>query len=100
RADGAFEQHVALKLLRSDADIHSVRFHAERNILARLEHPGIARLLDGGATPQGRPYTVMEFVEGVSLTKYCRQRHSSLPERLALFSQICEAVAFAHRHLV
>jgi tetratricopeptide (TPR) repeat protein len=100
RADGAFNQRVALKLLRSEADIHGVRFHAERNILARLEHPGIARLLDGGTTPQGRPYTVMEFVEGRTIVDYCNVRGASLTERLTLFCQVCEAVAFAHRNLV
>jgi serine/threonine protein kinase/Tfp pilus assembly protein PilF len=100
RADGAFDQLAALKLLRSEADIHSARFHAERNILARLEHPGIARLLDGGATPQGRPYTVMEFVEGRTIIEHCKERKASRAERLALFAQVCDAVAFAHRNLV
>src|SRR6185312_15283575 len=64
RADGAFEQRVALKLLRYEAAGEMERFHAERRILARLEHPGIARILDGGIAPDGRPYTVMEYVEG------------------------------------
>ncbi len=100
RADGAFEQRVALKLLRSEADIHGARFQAERNILARLEHPGIARLLDGGSTAQGRPYTVMEFVQGSSIIDYGNARHASRSERLGLFLQVCGAVAFAHRNLV
>ena len=100
RADGAFEQRVALKLLRYEAAGQMERFHAERHILARLEHPEIARLLDGGMAPDGRPYTVMEYVEGRSLTEYCRERASSLHERLNLFTKVCDAVAFAHRNLV
>jgi serine/threonine-protein kinase len=100
RADAAFEQRAALKLLRYEAVGEVERFHAERRILARLEHPGIARLLDGGLAPDGRPYTAMEYVEGRSLTDYCREHRSSLRERLALFKQVCDAVAFAHRNLV
>ncbi|MEO5560861.1 MAG: serine/threonine-protein kinase, partial [Dokdonella sp.] len=100
RADATFEQRAALKLLRYEAAGQMERFHAERRILARLEHPGIARLLDGGVAQDGRPYTVMEYVEGQSLTDYCRARHASLRERLALFAQVCDAVAFAHRNLV
>ena len=100
RADGAFEQRAALKLLRYEAVGEMQRFHAERRILARMEHPGIARLLDGGTTPDGRPFTVMEFVEGRSLTDYCREHRYSLQQRLELFAQVCDAVAFAHRNLV
>jgi serine/threonine-protein kinase len=100
RADAAFEQCAALKLLRYEAAGEMERFHAERRILARLEHPGIARLLDGGMAPDGRPYTVMEYVEGRSLIDYCEERRSPLRERLALFAQVCDAVAFAHRNLV
>lgn len=100
RADAAFEQRAALKLLRYEAAGQLDRFHAERQILARLEHPGIARLLDGGTTADGRPYTVMEYVEGRSLTDYCAEHLLSLRERLALFGQVCDAVAFAHRNLV
>ncbi len=100
RIDKAFEQRAALKLLRHEAAAQAERFHAERRILARLEHPGIARLLDGGTTSDGRPFTVMEYVEGVTLTRYCRERGANLHERLALFMQVCDAVAFAHRNLV
>nr|HPG95592.1 serine/threonine-protein kinase [Dokdonella sp.] len=100
RTDASFEQRAALKLLRYEAAGQVERFHAERRILARLEHPGIARLLDGGMTADGRPYTVMEYVEGIPLTRYCRQRGASLRERLALFMQACDAVAFAHRNLI
>jgi tetratricopeptide (TPR) repeat protein len=100
RADAAFEQQAALKLLRYEAVGQLERFHAERRILASLEHPGIARLLDGGMAPDGRPYTVMEYVEGQSLTAYCNEHHATLHERLALFTQVCDAVAFAHRNLI
>jgi eukaryotic-like serine/threonine-protein kinase len=100
RADNAFEQKAALKLLRYEAVGQMDRFHAERRILAKLEHSGIARLLDGGMAPDGRPYTVMEYVSGQSLTDYCKTQHLSLPKRLALFAQVCDAVAFAHRNLV
>ena len=100
RADGVFEQRAALKLLRFEAVGEMQRFDAERRILARLEHRGIARLLDGDTTPDGRPYTVMEYVEGRSLTEFAREQGLSLHERLDLFMQVCDAVAFAHRNLV
>jgi eukaryotic-like serine/threonine-protein kinase len=100
RVDAAFEQRAALKLLRHDAVSQLDRFHAERRILARLEHPGIARLLDGGLSADGRPYTVMEYVAGRSLTEYCRAEAATLNARLALFIQVCDAVAFAHRNLI
>lgn len=100
RADAEFEQRAALKLLRHEAVGQLDRFHGERQILARLEHPGIARLLDGGMTADGRPYTVMEYVEGRTLTEFCRENGSSLRERVNLFEQVCDAVAFAHRNLV
>jgi serine/threonine-protein kinase len=100
RADASFEQRAALKLLRYEAAGELQRFHAERQILARLEHPGIARLLDGGVADDGRPYTVMEYVEGRSSTDHCRARAASLRERLSLFLQVCDAVAYAHRNLV
>ncbi|MEO8010364.1 MAG: protein kinase [Dokdonella sp.] len=98
RSDAAFEQRAALKLLRYEAVAEIDRFQSERRILAKFEHAGIARLLDGGMAPDGRPYTVMEYVEGQSITDYCRARASSLHERRALFAAVCEAVAFAHRH--
>ncbi len=100
RADGAFEQRVALKLLRRESGGEMPRFHAERQILARLEHRGIARILDGGVAPDGRPYTVVEYVEGRSLSEFCAERRASLHERLTLFMAVCDAVAFAHRNLV
>ncbi|HEV7490679.1 MAG TPA: serine/threonine-protein kinase, partial [Rhodanobacteraceae bacterium] len=100
RADGAFEQRVALKLLRRESGGEMPRFHAERKILARLEHRGIARILDGGVAADGRPYTVVEYVEGRSLSEFCSERRASLQERLTLFMEVCDAVAFAHRNLV
>ena len=100
RADGQFEQQVALKLLRPDAVEHLGRFIAERRILARLEHPGIARLYDAGVADDGRPYMVMELVEGVPITAWCREHGATLHERLDLFLQACSAVAYAHQNLV
>jgi predicted Ser/Thr protein kinase len=100
RADGNFEQRVAIKLLQRDAAAQMERFQAERQILARLEHPGIARLYDGGVTEDGRPFMTMEFVEGRSITEYCLITHASFEQRLALFIQVCDAVAYAHRNLI
>ena len=100
RADGSFDQKVAIKLLQQDAVAQLERFQTERQILARLEHPGIARLYDGGISEDGRPYMVMEFVEGQSIIDYCMLKRCSLSERLGLFVQVCEAVAYAHRNLV
>ena len=100
RADGQFEQQVALKLLRPDAIEHLGRFIAERRILARFEHPGIARLHDAGVADDGRPYMVMELIDGVPITEWCRQRSATLHERLDLFLQTCDAVAYAHQNLV
>ena len=100
RADGQFEHRVALKLLRHDAVEHLGRFIAERRILASLQHPGISRLYDAGVAEDGRPYMVMELVEGVSITCWCAQQKATLQQRLALFTQVCDAVVFAHQNLV
>lgn len=100
RADGAFDQSVAIKVLKPEAVAELDRFHAERRILARLEHPGIGRLLGGGVADDGRPYAVLELVSGHSLTEHCRAAGSDLAERLRLFGQVCNAVAYAHRHLI
>ena len=101
RADGAFEQEAALKLIRSDAWNPDVgrRFEVERQILAKLDHPNIARLLDGGEVGDGRPYLVMELVEGQSIDAYCDRRRLTLAQRLELFEQVCRAVRHAHRSL-
>ena len=102
RADDEFEQRVAIKLMRPGfaSDLDLKRFKSERQIAAVLDHPNVARLLDGGATPEGAPYFVMEHVEGGPLLEYCRERGLSVRERLILFRQICAAVQYAHQHLV
>lgn len=97
-----FEKHVALKLLQRDLVSEATvrRFHNERQILARLEHPLIARLLDGGTTEDGRPFLVMEYVEGVPIDEYCDELKLSVRKRLGLFLKVCSALAFAHQNLV
>jgi eukaryotic-like serine/threonine-protein kinase len=100
RADAQFEQRAALKVIRHEAAPYLERFEAERRILARLDHPGIARLLDGGIAPDARPYAVMEYVEGESLLRHCDMVRADLDTRLRLFMQVCDAVAYAHRNLV
>ena len=102
RADGAFEQRVALKLVKRGMDSDEIlrRFRAERQILAGLRHPGIARLLDGGRTDDGRPYLAVEHVEGEPIDAYCDRRRLPIDARLRLFEQVCEAVQYAHRNLV
>ena len=102
RVDGGFKQEVALKLVRGSATISGVaqRFLRERQILARLEHPGIARLLDGGVDAQGQPWFALELVTGQALLDHCREQRLSLRDRLALFEQIAAAVDYAHRHLL
>lgn len=102
RADGAFQQQVALKLIKRGMDSEEIvrRFQRERQILARLEHPGIARLLDGGTAPDGRPYFVLELVAGEPILDYCRRAKPSLEERLRLVIAACEAVDAAHRSLI
>jgi eukaryotic-like serine/threonine-protein kinase len=102
RADGRFEQTVAVKLVKRGMDSGEIlrRFARERRILARVEHPGIARLLDGGEAADGRPYFVMERVEGEKITDYCRARDLPLEDRLRLLAACCDAVDAAHRRLV
>ncbi len=102
RNDGAFEQRVAIKVLRRGVDTDDVlaRFRRERQILASFDHPHIARLLDGGATGDGRPFLVMEYVDGEPFTTWCATRRLDLPARLALFTRICAAVEYAHQRLV
>jgi serine/threonine-protein kinase len=102
RADGEFEQRVAIKLIGSaalSADAVS-RFRAERQILARLNHPNIAQILDGGTTGDGTTYLVMEYVEGLPVDEHARQHRLGLRDRLALFRRICDVLEFAHRNLV
>jgi serine/threonine-protein kinase len=102
REGDGFEQTVALKVLRGAfADpLMARRLEEERRILAGLEHPGIARLIDGGLTEDGQPYFAMEYVDGEGLLTYCDQRRLSLPERIELFLGACAAVHYAHQQLV
>jgi serine/threonine-protein kinase len=100
RADGQFEQRVALKLIQRGAAGLVQRFLDERRILASLEHPGIARLVDGGITPDGQPYFAMELVEGEPIDRYCDARELNIERRLELFRAVCDAVTYAHQHLV
>lgn len=100
RCDGQYQQTVALKLIRQELLNQTPRFHAERQLLARLRHPGIAQLLDGGVHDDGRPYMVMELVEGLPIVEWCRTRRCPLEQRLRLFIAVCDAVAEAHRNLV
>src|SRR5215831_4887445 len=98
RDDREFSQQVAIKLVRAamqSADTLQ-RFKQERQILAKLAHLNIARLLDGGSTSDGIPYLVMEFIEGESITAWCRSRKLSIEQRLRLFIQVCDGVQFAH----
>ena len=98
RADGQYEQQVAIKLIKRgmDTDLVLQRFRAERQILASLDHPNIARLMDGGMTDDGRPYFVMEYIEGKPIDEYADAHRLTVPERLRLFLQVCGAVAYAH----
>ena len=100
RCDGMFEMAVAMKFLRSDRPDVLERFKFERRVLAQLDHPNIARLIDGGVTPDGLPYLVTEFVEGEQLDRWCEHKRPKLRERLRLFLQVCDAVAYAHSELV
>lgn len=100
RIEGGFEQDGALKLMRQDAAIDVARFEAERQLLAQLDHPGIARLLDGGVSPDGQPWMVMERIDGTPIDQWCAARDCSLAERIALTLDVIEAVGAAHRMLV
>ncbi len=102
RADGQFEQRVAIKVgaRQAHGELFLQSFRAERQILASLNYPGIARLLDGGAADDGALYLAMEYVEGTPIDSYCNEHSLSLPERLRLFQSICLAVQYAHRNLV
>jgi eukaryotic-like serine/threonine-protein kinase len=102
RADGQYRKQVAIKVITSgwrDPGLER-RFQRERQILAQLEHPAIARFLDGGATGDGRPYFVMEYIEGRPLLAWCEEQRLAIPARLQLFLQICDAVSYAHQRLV
>ncbi|HEY7544372.1 MAG TPA: serine/threonine-protein kinase, partial [Blastocatellia bacterium] len=102
RDDDQYQKQVAIKLIKrgmdSDAILH--RFLSERQILARLEHPNIARLLDGGTTTDGQPYFVMEYIEGQPIDLYADEHKLSITERLTLFLEVASAVQHSHQHLV
>ncbi len=102
RADEHYRKRVAIKVLRQDRANPELsrRFRAERHILAALVHPHIASLVDAGATPEGLPYLVMEYVDGQPIVAYCNERRLSVGQRLELFLKVCDAVQHAHRNLV
>ena len=102
RADGSFEMDVAIKVIKTlnYSDDTLLRFDLERQILAKLRHPNIARMLDGGITDDGFPYIILEFVNGIPIDEYCRKHNCSIKERIALFEQVLEGVRHAHENLV
>jgi serine/threonine-protein kinase len=101
RADGAFEQRVAIKVMRGFLGVDlRPRFERERQILARLDHPAIAKVFDGGAAATGAPYLVMELVDGEPIDRYCDARRLPIEERLHLFAAVCDAVQHAHHNLI
>ncbi|MEM1206871.1 MAG: protein kinase, partial [Acidobacteriota bacterium] len=102
RSDGAYEDEVAIKLLQRGVGGEDMvrRFWQERQILATLKHPAIARLLDGGTSSDGRPYLVMELVDGTPIDRYCDDQRAGLRRRIELFVEVCRAVHFAHQSLV
>src|SRR5258706_3334355 len=101
RADDAFQKLVAIKIIRRGLDTDDIiqRFRSERQILATLDHPNIARLLDGGSTDDGLPYFVMEYIEGEPIDVYCDEHNLNIIERLKLFRGVCTAVSYAHQNL-
>lgn len=102
RADESFHKQVALKVIKRGMDSDAIvrRFVMERQILANLDHPNIARLIDGGTTTDGLPYFVLEYVEGLNIKRYCDEHKLNTTERLNLFRRVCEAVTFAHQNLI
>ena len=102
RSDQAYERKVAIKMVKHGMDTAEIlsQFKRERQLLAALDHPNIAGLLDAGSTPEGTPYLVMEYVEGIPIDHYLKRRQSSVTERLQLFRQVCSAVQYAHQNLV
>ena len=102
RAGAASDERVALKLIKRGMDSGEIhrRFISEREILARLRHPNIARLLDVGVSADGRPYFAMEYVEGTTITAHCDGRRLSVDDRVRLFAAVCDAVRYAHENHV
>jgi serine/threonine protein kinase len=102
RSDNEFKKRVAIKLVKRGMDTQEIlrRFRLERQVLAGLTHANIAALIDGGSTPDGLPYLVMEYVEGIRIDRYCEDHKSTITERLKLFRDVCAAVQYAHGNLV
>lgn len=102
RADGTYDKQVAIKLIQGarSTDFFLARFQNERQILADLDHPNIARLLDGGTTAEGLPYVVMEYIQGLPIDEFCEQKSLTVRERLEVFRTVCSAVHYAHQNLV
>ena len=102
RADRQYQQSVAVKVIRIELDSQEMRdrFRQERQILAALDHPNIAKILDGGTSREGLPYFVMEHIAGLDLENYCKTKDLSLRARLVLFRELCSAVSYAHRQLI
>jgi len=102
RNDKAFEKKVAIKILKYgfSSEYLLKRFRAERQTLANLQHQNIARLIDGGRTTDGLPYLIMEYVDGIQITKYCHQNNLNLHEKLKLFKEVCQAIQYAHQSLI
>jgi serine/threonine-protein kinase len=103
RDDDQYQRMVAIKVLRAGLSHRpelQLLFRAERQILADFDHPNIARMMDGGLTPDGSPYLVMEYIDGVPIDLYCQQQKLSLDARIRIFRKLCTAIDYAHRHLV
>jgi len=102
RTDESFDRQVALKLIKRGMDSDAIvkRFVMERQILANLDHPNIARLIDGGTTEDGLPFFVLEYVNGLTITRYCNEHRLNTTDRVKLFRQVCAAVQFAHQNLI
>jgi eukaryotic-like serine/threonine-protein kinase len=102
RADDEYEKEVAVKVLRAGLDIDALlrHFRIEKQILASLDHPNIARLLDAGSTPEGQPFLVMDFIRGRPIDAYCTEHRLDIPARLTLFRALCAAVQYVHQHLM
>ena len=102
RADRSYDKQVAIKVIHRGMETDRIlqRFRRERQIIASLDHPNIARLLDGGATDDGRPYIVMEYVDGMPINEWCDQNRLSINKRLRIFLQVCDAVQYAHQNLI
>jgi serine/threonine protein kinase len=102
RSDGSYDKEVAIKVIQGarSTDFFLARFQTERQILATLDHPNVARLLDGGTTEEGLPYVVMEFIRGLPIDEFCAEKRLDVDERLTLFRTVCSAVQYAHQNLV